>query len=125
MLPLGDVGLGNSPYMSSSAFAGNPLLIDLADLQRQGWLDGAALVPSPDLSEQAVNFAAMKAFRMRALALAAGWPTLPVPCRKPWLARAVRCAGYCRVFRPSCRRCRRRAWWGSFVRPGATLCACA
>ena len=28
MLPLGGIGLGNSPYMSSSAFAGNPLLID-------------------------------------------------------------------------------------------------
>jgi 4-alpha-glucanotransferase len=37
LLPLGGVGLGNSPYMSSSVFAGNPLLIDLADLQRQGW----------------------------------------------------------------------------------------
>ena len=71
MLPLGGIGLGNSPYMSSSAFAGNPLLIDLAELHRQGWLDSAALVPISDLSEQAVNFEAMMAFRMRALALAA------------------------------------------------------
>jgi len=49
MLPLGGIGLGNSPYMSSSAFAGNPLLIDLADLQQQGWpfllsLTSAAIV---------------------------------------------------------------------------------
>ncbi len=37
-LPLGGIGLGNSPYMSVSAFAGNPLLIDLEALVRQGWL---------------------------------------------------------------------------------------
>ena len=38
MLPLGGIGPGNSPYMSSSAFAGNVLLIDLAELIGQGWL---------------------------------------------------------------------------------------
>ena len=30
ILPLGGIGPGNSPYMSTSAFAGNVLLIDLA-----------------------------------------------------------------------------------------------
>ena len=29
MLPLGDIGAGNSPYMSPSAFGGNVLLISL------------------------------------------------------------------------------------------------
>jgi pullulanase/glycogen debranching enzyme len=38
ILPLGGIGPGNSPYMSSSAFAGNVLLIDLAELQQRGWL---------------------------------------------------------------------------------------
>ena len=38
ILPLSGIGPGNSPYMSSSAFAGNLLLIDLEDLQREGWL---------------------------------------------------------------------------------------
>jgi len=38
ILPLGEIGPGNSPYMSSSAFAGNILLIDLAELAGQGWL---------------------------------------------------------------------------------------
>ena len=32
MLPLGEIGPGNSPYMSSSVFAGNILLIDLVEL---------------------------------------------------------------------------------------------
>ena len=38
ILPLGGIGPGNSPYMSSSAFAGNVLLIDLQELRQQGWL---------------------------------------------------------------------------------------
>ncbi len=45
MLPLGPVGLGYSPYMSSSAFAGNPLLIDLAELGKHGWLGTADIAP--------------------------------------------------------------------------------
>ena len=39
ILPLGGIGPGNSPYMSSSAFAGNLLLIDLHELQQRGWLE--------------------------------------------------------------------------------------
>jgi 4-alpha-glucanotransferase len=38
MLPLGPAGMANSPYMSLSAFAGNPLLIDLQELFTHGWL---------------------------------------------------------------------------------------
>ena len=38
MLPLGPAGMANSPYMSLSAFAGNPLLIDLEELVSHGWL---------------------------------------------------------------------------------------
>ncbi len=40
VLPLGPVGYGNSPYSSTSAFAGNPLLISLERLAQKGWLDG-------------------------------------------------------------------------------------
>jgi 4-alpha-glucanotransferase len=36
MLPMGPVGLANSPYMSLSAFAGNQLLIDLYELVNNG-----------------------------------------------------------------------------------------
>src|ERR1700724_3492895 len=41
VLPLGPLGYGNSPYSSTSAFAGNPLLISLERLAEHGWLDRA------------------------------------------------------------------------------------
>ena len=43
MLPLGPLGYGNSPYSSTSAFAGNPLLISLERLAEHGWIDPAKL----------------------------------------------------------------------------------
>jgi 4-alpha-glucanotransferase len=39
VLPLGPLGYGNSPYSSTSAFAGNPLLISLERLAEHGWID--------------------------------------------------------------------------------------
>ncbi|MGA7377181.1 MAG: 4-alpha-glucanotransferase [Candidatus Sulfotelmatobacter sp.] len=39
VLPLGPLGYGNSPYSSTSAFAGNPLLISLERLAGHGWID--------------------------------------------------------------------------------------
>jgi 4-alpha-glucanotransferase len=41
VLPLGPLGYGNSPYSSTSAFAGNPLLISLERLASHGWIDQA------------------------------------------------------------------------------------
>jgi 4-alpha-glucanotransferase len=38
VLPLGPTGYGDSPYQCFSAFAGNPLLIDLFDLVARGYL---------------------------------------------------------------------------------------
>lgn len=38
VLPLGPTGFGNSPYASSSAFAGNPALISLELLAEWGWI---------------------------------------------------------------------------------------
>jgi 4-alpha-glucanotransferase len=45
VLPLGPLGYGNSPYSSTSAFAGNPLLISLERLAGHGWIDRAQLEP--------------------------------------------------------------------------------
>ena len=39
VLPLGPLGYGDSPYSSTSAFAGNPLLISLERLADRGWID--------------------------------------------------------------------------------------
>jgi 4-alpha-glucanotransferase len=43
VLPLGPLGYGNSPYSSTSAFAGNPLLISLERLAERGWIDRAKI----------------------------------------------------------------------------------
>jgi 4-alpha-glucanotransferase len=75
LLPLAGIGPGNSPYMSNSAFAGNVLLVDLAELQQQGWLDAADLLPEPGLATEAaetqIDFSVMYPFRMERLAKAA------------------------------------------------------
>lgn len=71
VLPVGGIGPGNSPYMSPSAFAGNELLIDLAQLVEQGWLEADALVPDPGFGDERVEFAQVIAFRMTRLRRAA------------------------------------------------------
>lgn len=71
ILPLGGIGPGNSPYMSTSAFAGNVLLIDLAELAAEGWLAPADTEPVPGLETAQVNFAAVVPYRMERLARAA------------------------------------------------------
>lgn len=67
MLPLGPGGLANSPYMSLSAFAGNPLVVDLGELERRGWLKASDLEPVPTFADNRVDFAAAIPFRKRAL----------------------------------------------------------
>ena len=71
MLPLGGIGPGNSPYMSSSAFAGNVLLVDLAELARRGWLAADELAPDPGFEAGRMNYAAVWPWRMQRLARAA------------------------------------------------------
>ncbi len=48
VLPLGPPANGNSPYSSTSAFAGNPLLISLERLAEHGWIDSSCLKTLPD-----------------------------------------------------------------------------
>jgi 4-alpha-glucanotransferase len=70
-LPLGGIGPGNSPYMSSSAFAGNILLIDLAELAEQGWLEQEDLKPHPEFRPDRIDYALLNTFRMARLRRAA------------------------------------------------------
>ena len=56
VLPLGPTGYGDSPYQTFSAFAGNPLLIDLAGLARAGYVPHEALEEAPLFPEGRVDF---------------------------------------------------------------------
>ncbi len=47
VLPLGPPANGNSPYSSTSAFAGNPLLISLERLAERGWIDFSRVTGIP------------------------------------------------------------------------------
>src|SRR6187455_1981509 len=49
MLPVGPLGGGESPYDSPSTFAGNPLLVSLELLARDGLLEQRDLVAHPRL----------------------------------------------------------------------------
>lgn len=70
MLPLGEVGPGNSPYMCDSAFAGSLLLIDPNELVEQGWLKADELPLAPDVSNNRVDYDAVRLSRMTLLHLA-------------------------------------------------------
>jgi 4-alpha-glucanotransferase len=71
ILPLGGTGPGHSPYMSTSAFAGNPLLVDLGDLAARGWLDADDLAPDAGFDAARVRFDAVTPYRMARLERAA------------------------------------------------------
>jgi 4-alpha-glucanotransferase len=70
MLPLGPVGMGDSPYMCLSAFAGEPMLIDLQELSDRGWLPKSELQNLPVFDQQKVHYGNVKAFRMSKLRIA-------------------------------------------------------
>jgi len=63
--PLGPTmgAAGESPYQSPSAFAGNPLLIDLDGLVDDGWLDESDLEPIPDFPEDRVDYDAVREYK--------------------------------------------------------------
>jgi 4-alpha-glucanotransferase len=67
MLPLGPAGMANSPYMSLSAFAGNPLLIDLKELHDRGWLTETDLLFPLVNQNTKIDFQSVTKFRMMIL----------------------------------------------------------
>lgn len=70
MLPLGDIGAGNSPYMSPSAFGGNVLLISLEKCRDAGWLKSEELIPDSAFETARVNYPAVSRYRIERLKLA-------------------------------------------------------
>ncbi len=67
VLPLGPTGHGNTPYGSSSAFAGNPLLISPERLCRDGLLAESALDGAPVFPADHVDFASVISWKERIL----------------------------------------------------------
>jgi 4-alpha-glucanotransferase len=65
MLPVCPPGHGDSPYASSSAFAGSPLLVSLDDLAAEGLLPRGLEAPPSDPDK--VDFGAATEHRMRLL----------------------------------------------------------
>ena len=63
MLPLSPPGYGNSPYQSLSAFAGNPLLIDLEQVAREGFLNSNDLKQAPLFPSHRVDFDSVTRFK--------------------------------------------------------------
>jgi 4-alpha-glucanotransferase len=63
VLPLGPTGYGDSPYQCFSAFAGNPLLISLDELRREGLLTEEDLGDAPAFPEESVDFGAVIDFK--------------------------------------------------------------
>jgi 4-alpha-glucanotransferase len=71
VLPLSPTGYGDSPYQCFSAFAGNPLLIDLGALQEQGLLSGRDLATLPHLPDDYVDYGSVIEFKLPVLGRAA------------------------------------------------------
>jgi 4-alpha-glucanotransferase len=69
VLPLGPVTYGNSPYSCFSAFAGNPLLIDLEAIVSEGDIPHAEI--ESDLPEERIDFSRVGLHKMKVLGLAA------------------------------------------------------
>ena len=63
VLPLGPTGYGDSPYQCFSAFAGNPLLIDLEALLHEELLTPKELDSVPDFPEDEVDYGRIVDFK--------------------------------------------------------------
>src|SRR5882757_3815782 len=71
VLPLSPTGYGDSPYQCFSAFAGNPLFIDLLNLQEQGRLESDDLAVVPQLPSDFVDYGKVIDFKEALLRKAA------------------------------------------------------
>ncbi len=71
VLPVSPTGYGDSPYQCFSAFAGNPLLIDLLKLQEQGRLGSQDFAGAKQLASDFVDYGSVIAFKQALLRKAA------------------------------------------------------
>jgi 4-alpha-glucanotransferase len=71
VLPLGPTGYGDSPYQCFSAFAGNPLLINLDTLVKRGYLAADDLSAQPKFPRESVDFGTLIRWKLPLLRKAA------------------------------------------------------
>jgi 4-alpha-glucanotransferase len=71
VLPLGPTGYGDSPYQCFSAFAGNPLLINLDTLVKRGYVKADDLNPQPKFPRESVDFGTLIGWKLPLLRKAA------------------------------------------------------
>ena len=64
-LPLGPIGPGDSPYMGSSAFAGNPLFVAFEPLLEHGWISAASL--KADFNAPKIDYSQVVPWRLARL----------------------------------------------------------
>lgn len=64
ILPLVPIGYGNSPYQSTSAFAGNILLISPDEMVEMGLLTAEDLGEIPTFDKERVDYDAVKAYKL-------------------------------------------------------------
>lgn len=63
ILPLNPPGFGNSPYQAYSAFAGNPLLISIDELAREGLLTEEDISDVPRFTEENIDFTRVREYK--------------------------------------------------------------
>jgi len=63
ILPTGPTGYGNSPYQTYSAFAGNPLMIDLEDLVQRGLITQKDLNLDIEFNQNKVEYDKVRKFK--------------------------------------------------------------
>ncbi len=71
MLPLCPTGCGNSPYQGLSAFAGNPMMVDLDELVKEGDLAPEEIADCPEAPPLKVDFEKLVPWKTAKLRLAA------------------------------------------------------
>ena len=67
VLPMGPTGYGESPYQSTSVYAGNPLLISLDKLEEDGLADFTGEMRFLPANEEQVDYEAVRAGKTRLL----------------------------------------------------------
>jgi 4-alpha-glucanotransferase len=83
VLPLGPTGYGDSPYQSFSSFAGNPYLISLEDMAKEGLLEQAVLAGAPVFPAERVDYGAIYQWKLPTLRrAAAAFQTSATPAQR-------------------------------------------